>query len=85
MVFTDCGKHNTPLSAYDRMCKELGVIVEVCGFVDAPEWGHIKTGRGYTDHTLFQHPQDHDVQYRIVDVLEPDPVPPGTEDRVVLL
>ena len=84
-VFTDCPKRRTPLAAYDILCKQLNAIVQVCGFVDAPEWGMIRTGRGYADHTLFQHPEDRDIQYRIVEVEEINVQSNNDDSREILI
>ena len=64
-LFHECGEYCTPLSAYEELCKILGCIVNVSGFVESPDWGHIRTSR--RDFTLFEHPDDQDCQYRIVE------------------
>lgn len=72
--FADIGRHPTPLAAYNALCQDLGCIVTVTGFVDAPEWGQIRTGRAYGDYTLLCHPQDQNIQYRIVNPNGPAPI-----------
>ena len=97
--FYDIGWHTTPLEAYAELCAELGCIVLVDGFVDSPDWGRIRTVQGKIaedghemyasgDYTLFRHPEDQDIQYRIIELLSPPaPVPEQSAeyDRVINL
>jgi hypothetical protein len=64
----------TPLQVYNDLCKYAGKVLDVVGFVDQREWGHIRTGTSYGDFTLFQYPDERDrsseifveFQYRII-------------------
>ena len=66
---------DTPLQVYNDLCRYVGQILDLTGFVDQPEWGHIRTRRD--DFTLFQYRDSRDrsaeifteYQYRIIEIL----------------
>ena len=75
-VIEDLEPGDTPLQVYNDLCKCVDGILDVVGFVDAPEWGHIRTGSGYGEATLFQYRDSRDrsveifteFQYRIIEI-----------------
>jgi hypothetical protein len=52
--------------AYGKICEYIHGVPNRVGFTDAPEYGKIRTGRGYADASLFEDPRFTRQQYRIV-------------------
>jgi hypothetical protein len=61
---------DTPEEAYGEICRYVKGVPDRVGFTDAPERGRIRTGIGYGESSLFEDPQFHNCQFRVVDVVE---------------
>lgn len=59
---------NTPEEAYGRICQYVKGIPDRVGFTDSPECGKIRTGIGYGESSLFEDPQFHNCQFRVINV-----------------
>jgi len=59
---------DTPEEAYGEVCKCVKGIPDRVGFTDMPENGHIRTGIGYGESSLFEDHQHPSHQFRIISV-----------------
>ncbi len=76
---------DSAVDAYAELCAWLGCVPDRVGFTDAPELGQIRTGSGYGDYSLFQHPESDRYQYRIVELGHTEPEPEPEPERQITL
>ena len=60
----ECEPRDSALEALVFLCDWIGCQAVLC---EVPFVGKIKTGRGYGEYTLFRHPDNKPIQYRIVE------------------